>query len=163
MRAKESALSTTAVRAGGRWRRSGRRGFHAGAVKRCAALALHARTRAQGYSGQADWDAIGRAAELAQETPTLILGNGDVTSRSDAEARAATYGLDGVLIGRASFGNPFIFHLDHQPFTDPKDRRERMAFRYRLMGMPVGSFIDRSTSICDSKLRLVTQEIKRRI
>ncbi len=98
-----------------------------------AALALHGRTLRQAYSGQADWDAIGRAAELAQATPTLILGNGDVTSRIDAEARAATYGLDGVLIGRASFGNPFIFHPDHQPFTDPQDRRARMAFRYRLI------------------------------
>lgn len=74
-----------------------------------AAIALHGRTLRQGYTGTADWDAIGRAAELAHESRVLLLGNGDARSLEDARRRAADYGLDGVLIGRASYGNPFVF------------------------------------------------------
>lgn len=77
-----------------------------------AAITLHGRTLKQAYSGQADWDQIGYAVELAKDTNTLILGNGDVTSQADAKSRVATYGVDGVLIGRASMGNPFIFRAD---------------------------------------------------
>lgn len=75
-----------------------------------AAISLHGRTLRQAYKGNADWEAIGRAAELAQGTGTLVLGNGDVQSAADAQTRVATYGIDGVLIGRATFGNPFVFH-----------------------------------------------------
>ncbi|RIK38408.1 MAG: hypothetical protein DCC55_21155 [Chloroflexi bacterium] len=75
-----------------------------------AAISLHGRTLRQAYKGNADWEAIGRAVELAQGTGTLVLGNGDVQSADDAQSRVAAYGVDGVLIGRASFGNPFVFH-----------------------------------------------------
>lgn len=98
-----------------------------------SAICLHGRTLRQRYSGQADWDAIGRAAELARLTSTLILGNGDVTSRADGESRAADYGLDGVLIGRASFGNPFIFDLNQPPMPDGQDRQARLPIRHRLI------------------------------
>ena len=74
-----------------------------------AVITLHGRTLRQAYSGRADWDQIGRAAELAKATNTLILGNGDVASLADAESRTATYGVDGSLIGRASMGKPFLF------------------------------------------------------
>lgn len=74
-----------------------------------AAITLHGRTLRQAYKGQADWTEIARAVELAKGSGTLILGNGDVTARADALARVATYGVDGVLIGRASYGNPFVF------------------------------------------------------
>jgi tRNA-dihydrouridine synthase B len=80
-----------------------------------AAITIHGRTLRQAYKGQADWDEIGRAAELAKGTGTLILGNGDVTGRADALARIAQYGVDGVLIGRASFGNPFVFQAEEPP------------------------------------------------
>ena len=77
-----------------------------------AAISLHGRTLAQAYSGSADWSAIGRAVELAQGSGTLILGNGDVADRADGLARSAEYGVDGVLIGRASHGNPSVFCRD---------------------------------------------------
>ena len=73
------------------------------------AIGIHGRTLEQRYKGLADWDEIGRAVELAQGSESLILGNGDVSSLRDAHQRVADYGVDGVLIGRASFGNPFIF------------------------------------------------------
>lgn len=74
-----------------------------------AALALHGRTLRQGYSGDANWDAIGQAAELARAARVPVLGNGDVRSLDDAGRKVTAYGLDGVLIGRASYGNPFVF------------------------------------------------------
>ncbi len=74
-----------------------------------AAIAIHGRTLTQGYTGQADWDAIGQAVELAQGSGTLILGNGDVANRADGLRRVTEFGVDGVLIGRASYGNPFVF------------------------------------------------------
>lgn len=73
------------------------------------AITIHGRTLVQGYTGAADWEEIGRAAELARGTGILILGNGDLQSLDDAYQRIATYGLDGALIGRASYGNPHIF------------------------------------------------------
>lgn len=74
-----------------------------------AAITMHGRTLTQHYGGFADWEAIGRAAKLAHSTDTLILGNGDIQSLEDATEKINHYGVDGVLIGRATFGNPFIF------------------------------------------------------
>jgi len=76
------------------------------------AIGLHGRTLQQGYAGAADWDAIARAAELTHVTDTLLLGNGDVASTADAHWRVVAYGVEGILIGRASYGNPFVFHSD---------------------------------------------------
>ena len=73
------------------------------------AIGIHGRTLVQGYAGHADWDEIGKAVALADGTPTLILGNGDIQSLEDAHQRIADTGVDGVLIGRASYGNPFVF------------------------------------------------------
>jgi nifR3 family TIM-barrel protein len=74
-----------------------------------AALALHGRTLRQLYTGQADWDEIGVAAGLCRAAGVPLLGNGDVRSLEDANQRVQDFGVDGVLIGRASYGNPFIF------------------------------------------------------
>ena len=74
-----------------------------------AVIALHGRTLKQQYGGLASWEEIAKAAELIHTTDTLILGNGDIANYDDALARVATYGVDGVLIGRASLGNPFVF------------------------------------------------------
>lgn len=74
-----------------------------------AAIAIHGRTLHQGYRGEANWAEIGAAAELARGSRTLILGNGDIRSYQEAQQRIAAYGLDGVLIGRGSNGNPFVF------------------------------------------------------
>ena len=74
-----------------------------------AAISLHGRTLKQMYKGFADWDAIHRAVELARRLPTLILGNGDVKSMSDAVERVRQTGVDGVLLGRGAMGNPWVF------------------------------------------------------
>ncbi|MBI3620442.1 tRNA-dihydrouridine synthase [Candidatus Roizmanbacteria bacterium] len=72
-------------------------------------ISLHGRTLKQMYTGKADWEEIGKAAALCQATGTTLLGNGDVKSIADAKEKIRTYNLDGVLIGRASFGNPWVF------------------------------------------------------
>jgi tRNA-dihydrouridine synthase B len=86
-----------------------------------AAITIHGRTLKQLYSGLADWEAIARAAAIIHETETIVLGNGDVSSLEDAHARCLSYGVDGVLIGRAAFGNPWLFS-GHTP-----TEKERLA------------------------------------
>jgi len=72
-----------------------------------AAVALHARTASQGYSGQADWSAI-RALKAAV-TSIPVLGNGDIWSAQDALDMVATTGCDGVVVGRGCLGRPWLF------------------------------------------------------
>jgi tRNA-dihydrouridine synthase len=73
------------------------------------AIAIHGRSLRQAYGGFADWDAIAQATELARGSGVLILGNGDVQSFHEAQRRISACGVDGVLIGRAACGNPFVF------------------------------------------------------
>ncbi len=83
-------------------------------------ISLHGRTLKQMYTGHADWEAIAQAANIIHEynkahaksrrfTPITILGNGDVKSVEEAHQKVKQYGVDGVLIGRAAFGNPWVF------------------------------------------------------
>jgi nifR3 family TIM-barrel protein len=78
--------------------------------ERPAAITLHGRTLKQGYSGKADWEAIALAGRLAKGSGTLILGNGDVQSPAEARQRADAAEIDGVLIGRAALGRPWLFN-----------------------------------------------------
>lgn len=73
------------------------------------ALAVHGRTRSQMYTGSADWTLIG---ELKQnpEMEIPVIGNGDITTPEQARNAFDRYGVDAVMIGRASFGAPWIFH-----------------------------------------------------
>ena len=72
------------------------------------ALTIHGRTRAQMYTGNADWTLIGEV----KRNPRIhipIIGNGDITSPEDAERAFNDYGVDAVMVGRATFGRPWIF------------------------------------------------------
>lgn len=77
-------------------------------------ITLHGRTLKQGYKGNADWEAIARAVDIAKHSETLILGNGDLQSMSDVCRRARETDVDGVLLGRAAQGNPWIFRAKDQ-------------------------------------------------
>lgn len=72
-------------------------------------ITLHGRTLKQGYAGLADWNGISKAAKLAEKYPTKFFGNGDIVSRSQGLEFCEKYNVDGVLIGRASMGNPWLF------------------------------------------------------
>ncbi|MEV8191608.1 tRNA dihydrouridine synthase DusB [Rhodococcus pyridinivorans] len=77
------------------------------AAEGAAAVALHARTAAQRYSGAADWDEIARLKEHVTDVP--VLGNGDIFDASDAEKMMAQTGCDGVVVGRGCLGRPWLF------------------------------------------------------
>ena len=73
-----------------------------------AALAIHGRTRSQMYNGEADWTLIGEV----KNNPRIsipIIGNGDVTSAAIAKQNFERYGVDAIMVGRATFGRPWIF------------------------------------------------------
>ena len=73
-----------------------------------AALSIHGRTRAQMYTGEADWTLIGKVKENQRMTIPII-GNGDITSAEKCKEYFDRYGVDGVMIGRGSIGRPWIF------------------------------------------------------
>lgn len=73
------------------------------------ALTVHGRTRSQMYTGEADWEMIARV----KENPRLhipVIGNGDITTPQKLVEAFSRYGVDGVMVGRAAIGNPWIFH-----------------------------------------------------
>lgn len=93
-----------------------------------AAVAVHGRTRAQYYSGLADWDII---AQVKDAVKIPVIGNGDVDSPEKAKAIMDQTGCDGVMIGRAAEGNPWIFREVVSYLTDgtipvrPTNREKR--------------------------------------
>ncbi|GAA3880305.1 tRNA dihydrouridine synthase DusB [Saccharothrix violaceirubra] len=139
------------------------------------AVALHARTAAQRYSGEADWTAIARLKEAVTNVP--VLGNGDIFSAQDALDMVAKTGCDGVVVGRGCLGRPWLFGelqaaFRGQPPPPPpklgkvaeilgrhgalladhlgeekgvRDLRKHMA--WYLKGFPVGSELRRSLAM----------------
>lgn len=88
-----------------------------------AAIIIHARTRKEMSKASAKWERIKRAVEIRNEikNKTLIIGNGDILNIKDAETKCEETGADGVMLGRAVFGNPWLFS-NHLP--NDKERIE---------------------------------------
>jgi len=94
-----------------------------------SAVALHPRTRAQGYSGAADWRLI-TAVKEAVRIP--VIGNGDVRSPDDARRMREQTGCDAVMVGRAALGNPWIFReLGGGPPATALERCQLVARHFR--------------------------------
>ena len=94
------------------------------------AVALHARTREQGYSGQAQWEWI---AAVKQAVKLPVIGNGDIRTPEDAVAMVAQTGCDAVMIGRAAPSNPWIFRQIAQYTASGSYERPTVADRYRMI------------------------------
>ena len=92
-----------------------------------AAIVVHGRTREQYYAGEADWDII---AKVKQSVSVPVIGNGDVTDGVSAERMINQTGCDGVMVGRAARGNPWIFRRIAAYLKDktvlPKPEREKV-------------------------------------
>ncbi|MCQ2231525.1 MAG: tRNA dihydrouridine synthase DusB [Paludibacteraceae bacterium] len=94
------------------------------------ALAIHGRTRAQMYTGNADWTLIGEV----KNNPRIkipIIGNGDVTSPQIAKENFDKYGVDAIMIGRATFGKPWLFE-EIKYYLKNGEEMEKKPFEYYL-------------------------------
>lgn len=94
------------------------------------ALTIHGRTRAQMYTGDADWTLIGEI----KRNPRIhipIIGNGDITSAEETKHAFEEYGVDAVMVGRATFGRPWIFK-EIRDYLDGKVPDETMGFEWKL-------------------------------
>lgn len=103
------------------------------------ALTVHGRTRCQLYRGQADWSLIGEI----KRNPRMhipIIGNGDIDSPQKAAEAFERYGVDGIMVGRASFGKPWLFkqiraYLDRGEILPDPSVPERVALAKRHLGL----------------------------
>jgi nifR3 family TIM-barrel protein len=149
-----------------------------------AAVALHARTAAQRYSGTADWEQIGLLKEHVTDIP--VLGNGDIFSADDALAMMAATKCDGVVIGRGCLGRPWLFSELSRAFTgreavvppnlgevaaiiarhgalltdhfgeDKAMREMRKHVAWYLHGFPAGSDLRRALALVKTRAELET-------
>lgn len=94
------------------------------------ALTIHGRTRAQMYTGSADWTLIGEVKKNPRITIPII-GNGDITSPEETKRAFEEYGVDAVMIGRATFGRPWIFK-EIRDYLDGKEQDPEMTFNWML-------------------------------
>ena len=107
------------------------------------ALTIHGRTRAQMYTGEADWTLIGEV----KKNPRMhipIIGNGDVTSAEICKQRFEDYGVDGVMIGRGSIGRPWIFReVKHYLTTGEALPEEKFSWYLDILKQQVMQSVER--------------------
>jgi tRNA-dihydrouridine synthase len=118
-----------------------------------AAITVHARTRKEMSKVPACWERVARAVEIRDEhqSSTLILGNGDVMSVEDARQKAEETGVDGVMLGRAIFGNPWLFHPSKRlPERIALSASSSATHRNNLYGSDAASLLPRSPSQQDA-------------
>lgn len=126
------------------------------------ALTIHGRTRSQMYTGKADWTLIGEV----KKNPRIhipIIGNGDITSAEEAKHAFETYGVDGVMVGRASFGCPWIFkemrnYLDGKPIDESFDLNKKLDILLEQLHINVAR-IDEYRGILHTRRHLAASPI----
>lgn len=99
-----------------------------------AALTIHGRTRSQMYTGEADWSLIGKV----KQNPRIhipIIGNGDITSAEKAVAAFRDYGVNAIMVGRATFGRPWIFKEIHDALfpDEPHEAQHAIESEYPVL------------------------------
>ncbi len=106
------------------------------------ALTVHGRTRAQMYTGRADWEMIARVKENPRLTIPLI-GNGDITTGQEAREAFDRYGVDGVMVGRASIGAPWIFRSMKAAITGEDEPMITDAEKFAILRSKITESIER--------------------
>jgi tRNA-dihydrouridine synthase B len=122
-----------------------------------AALTVHGRTRAQGYSGAADWNVIG---EVAASVPIPVIGNGDLSSAADVAKRRNETGIAGAMIGRAAMSAPWIFrdtktYLATGEIVDPPGLPEKWSLILRHCQLAVQDWGAEEPAIRSMRARLM--------
>jgi len=117
------------------------------------ALTIHGRTRSQMYTGKADWTLIGEV----KNNPRIhipIIGNGDITTPQEANDAFLQYGVDAVMVGRATFGCPWIF-------KEMRDKLDEGSFQSTTPGSKEGTFLtlDDKIDILEEQLRINVERI----
>lgn len=105
------------------------------------ALTVHGRTRSQMYTGEADWEMIARV----KENPRLhipVIGNGDITTGDRLREAFDRYGVDGVMVGRASIGAPWVFR-ELKSVLDPSLEQPSLADKFNCLRRQIRESIDR--------------------
>lgn len=129
-----------------------------------AAIAFHARTKEQGYGGEADWDAI---AEVKAALKIPVIGNGDVKTPADIDRLKAHTGCEAVMIGRAAVGNPWIFsRLEREAVPLEKVRlmvHEHLRRNLEFYGEEKGWVIFRKHAMQYLKLQKTPRHIRVRL
>jgi len=121
------------------------------------AITVHGRTRAQGYSGAADWNVIG---EVAAAVPIPVIGNGDLATPADVAKRRRETGIAGVMIGRAAMSAPWIFrqtksYLASGKIVDPPDAAEKWSLILRHCRLVVQEWGVEDSAIRSMRARLM--------
>ena len=122
-----------------------------------AAVILHGRTQKQQSDGLADWDEIEKGVQIRNQISpeTLFVGNGDVNSVAQGIELAEKYGLDGIMVGRGIFHNPWFFDPKH-PAPEKAERLARLFFHTRLFEKTWGS--KKSINILKRFYKIYTSE-----
>lgn len=107
------------------------------------ALTVHGRTRSQMYTGDADWEMIARVKDNPRLTIPLI-GNGDITTPERLVEAFDRYGVDGVMVGRASIGAPWIFHdMKQMLLTGSRGEELPISEKFKILRRQISESIDR--------------------
>lgn len=129
-----------------------------------SAITVHARTRNMAYSGMADWDAI---AEVKAGVPVPVIGNGDVKSLIDAQKMADHTGCDGVMIGRAALGNPWVFAGRDRSNVTPQELfniiKRHLSLMVDLYSERIGTILFRKHLSRYLTGHLPTAELRRKV